>query len=419
MLPRAESQRADAMIAPNRFRSFLPLALFSVMAARHALSQQGGPANSGASPARSLGTVKAITGTSISLTTDSGSEVDAQIQSTAVLVKTAPGRKDLQGATPIQLEDIQPGDRMLLRGKLADDGKSILATSGVVMKRQDIAQKQEQEREDWNKRGIGGVVTSVDPSGGVIAISTGSIAAKTVSVHLSKTTILRRYATDSVKFDDAKPAPVDQIKPGDQLRARGSRGADGGDFAADEVVSGTFRNIAGTLITANPADHTVTVTDLLSKRPITVRVGGDSQLRKLPAMVAEGIAARLKSTPSGGTAGAGASGSAPGTSPSPADSSRPDSSPSGPPGNGAGFRSGGPPDFQQMLSRMPPVTISELQKGDAVIIVATEGGAATAPTAITLLTGVEAILSASPKDNRAAMTLSPWSLSAPAGDAGP
>jgi hypothetical protein len=408
------------MIAPTRFRPFLPLALFSVMAARHALSQQSGPANSGASPARSLGTVKAITGNSISLTTDSGSEVDAQIQPAAVLVKTAPGRKDLQGATPIQLEEIQPGDRMLLRGKLADDGKSILATSAVVMKRQDIAQKQEQEREAWNKRGIGGVVTSVDPSAGVIAISTGSIAAKTVSVHLSKTTILRRYAPDSVKFDDAKAAPVDQIKPGDQLRARGSRSADGGDFAADEVVSGTFRNIAGTLTTANPADHTVTVTDLLSKRPITVRVGGDSQLRKLPPMVAEGIAARLKGTPSSGaTAGAGASGSAPGTRPSPADSSRPDSSPSGPPGNGAGFRSGGPPDFQQMLSRMPAVTISELQKGDAVIIVATEGAAATEPTAITLLTGVEAILSASPKDNRAAMTLSPWSLSAPAGDAGP
>jgi hypothetical protein len=80
----------------------------------------------------------------------------------------------------------------------------------------------------------------------------------------------------------------------------------------------------------------------------------------------------------------------------------------------------GAPDFQQMLSRMPAVNLADLQKGDAVMIVATEGSASSDPTAITLLTGVEPILSA-PNSERAASLLSPWNLGgagAGGGDAG-
>ena len=71
-----------------------------------------------------------------------------------------------------------------------------------------------------------------------------------------------------------------------------------------------------------------------------------------------------------------------------------------------------------MIGRMPPATLADLQKGDAVMIVATEGSATAKITAITLLSGVEAILEASPK-GAASTILSPWSLSgAPGGDTG-
>jgi hypothetical protein len=331
------------------------------------------------------------------------------------MVKTAPGHRDLQGATPIQLQDIQPGDRVLVRGKLADDGKSILTTSAVVMKRADIAQKQQQEREDWNKRGIAGVVKSVDPAAGIIVISSGAMAQKTVDVHVSPGTILRRYAPDSVKFDDARPAPISEIKPGDQLRARGAQAAGQSSFAADEIVSGTFRNIAGTVVSTNSGDNTIIVTDLQTKKPVTVKIGSDSQLRKLPPMMAERIAARLKGpAPSAGAAPNG-SASAQAAQPSP----QHEGPPAGEAANHGGAFHNGPPDFQQILSRMPAVTLPELQKGDAVMIVATEGSPATPPTAITLLSGVESILSASPGDSRAAMTLSPWSLGMPSGDTAP
>ena len=74
--------------------------------------------------------------------------------------------------------------------------------------------------------------------------------------------------------------------------------------------------------------------------------------------------------------------------------------------------------MQQAISRMPPASLADLQKGDAVMIVATPATPESKGTVITLLGGVEPILEASPK-NGASTLLSPWSLSgAPGGDAG-
>src|SRR5437773_8553730 len=156
--------------------------------------------------ARPVGTVKSISGNTITLTTDAGSDVTIQVQDSTKLVRIAPGQKDLKDATPIQLADVQPGDRILVRGKLADDGKSVLAASVIAMKKEDIAEKQSRDREEWQKHGFGGLVNSVDAAGNTISVALPSAGEKkSVAVHLSKDTILRRYASDSVKFDDAKP----------------------------------------------------------------------------------------------------------------------------------------------------------------------------------------------------------------------
>jgi hypothetical protein len=72
-----------------------------------------------------------------------------------------------------------------------------------------------------------------------------------------------------------------------------------------------------------------------------------------------------------------------------------------------------------MLSRMPAVTLDDLHKGDAVLMVTTQGTASGGGTAITLLSGVEAILQAAPNGSQA-MMLAPWSLGgAPTGEASP
>jgi hypothetical protein len=377
------------------------------------------PSTQGSSAARPVGTIKSIAENTIILTTDAGTDVTVQVQDGAKLVRIAPGQKDLKDATPIQLADLQPGDRILVRGKLADDGKSVAAASVIAMKKVDIADKQSREREEWQRRGFGGLVNNVDAASNTINVSLSSPGEKkTVAVHVSKDTILRRYASDSVRFDEAKPAPLEEIKPGDQLRARGTRSADGAAFAADEIVSGTFRNIAGPILSLDASAGTITVQDLAFKKSITLKITTDSQLRKLPLPMAQRIAVRLKGTPSEAPSPAATTGAARSTASS-EQSTRP-SGPSGGPASGGVGRSGGgggSGDLQQVIGRMPPATLADLQKGDAVMIVATEGGANGVSTVITLLGGVEPILEASPKSS-ASTILSPWSLgAAPGGEA--
>lgn len=367
------------------------------IAVQAAATQQSVPS---ASKTRTVGTIKSISGSTVTLATDSGSEVTVLLQSSTRLLRMAPGQTDLKQATPIQLLDLQVGDRLLAGGSSTDGGKSVAATSAVVMTKADVAAKQEQDREDWQKRGVGGVVKAVDAGTGTVTLSTGTLSANSaLAVHVSKETIIRRYAPDSVKFDDAKPGALDQIRPGDQLRARGNKSDDGKELAAEEIVSGTFRNVAGTVLASDPSNSTVTLTDLATKRPVTMKITSDSQLRKLPPTMAQGIAMRLKGASPNGPPGASA-----------ASTSAPSRGSEVPGGGGAGFRQGAPPDFQRMLSRLPAITLADLQKGEALMIVATEGSVEGPSTAIILLSGVEPILSAAP--SQASTFLSPWNLSA-------
>ena len=359
------------------------------------------PAGAGLA-ARRIGSIKAIAGGNIRLTPDSGPEVNVTVDPATQIVRIAPGEKNLKNATRLQFEDLQVGDRILVAGKPGSDSNSIAASSVVVMKHSEVEARQQHDREDWQKRGLGGLVHAVEPASGTITISiSGFTGNQTVIVHTSKGTVIRRYAPDSVRFDDAKLSTLEEIKPGDQLRARGNRSDDGSELTAGEIVSGTFRNIVGTINSVDTSTGTLSVQDLLTKKPLRVKVAPESQLRKLPGPAAQQIALRLKGTP-GTETNAGSAGSAPAAS-----------------GSGSGMegrsRSGGAPDFQQMLGRMPAVSLADLQKGDAVMIVSTEGTALSGGTVVTLLSGVEPILQAAPTASQATM-LTPWSLSAPAGD---
>ena len=352
---------------------------------------------------QSLGTVKAISGNAITLMLDAGNEVTVNVQDTTKIVQVAPGQKDLKTATPIHVTDLQVGDRILVRSRASDDSKSIAALGIIAMKRTDVDAKKTQDREDWQKSGVGGLVKEVDTATGNITISAAAAAgpAKTIVIHTTKATILRRYSPDSVKFDDAKAAPIDQIKPGDQLRARGTKSADSDDFNAVEIVSGTFRNIAGTINSVDAAAKTINLTDLIAKKSLTVKITDESQLKKLPPEIAQRIAMRLR--------GAGAAGASPGATGADVASGA---------GAGSGMQhggGGGRSDFQQLVSRLPASALTDFQKGDAVLVVSTQGTDSDGVTAITLVGGVEPILAAAPGGGGAAMTLSPWSLGAPAG----
>jgi hypothetical protein len=360
-----------------------------------------------ANSAKAIGTIKSISGTVITLTTDSGDSLTVQVQDSTRLLRVAPGQ-DLKEAASITLQDIQNGDRILVRGKAGDSAKSLTATTIVAMKKGDIAQKQQKDLQDWQRRGIGGLVKATDASANTITVSTMSAGGtKNVTVKLTPRTIVRRYSPDSVKFDDAKPATLPEIRPGDQLRARGNKNDDGTELAADEVVSGTFRNIAGLIAAVDAAKSTITVNDLSTKKPVTIRVSADSQMHKLMPQMAQRIAVRLKGgTPPEGAPGAPQNSGQPIAQPS----QHPQGPASGLPGEGTPRGNGNGGDLAQMLNRMPQMPFAELTKGDAVMIVATSGSANSDATAITLLSGVEPILTASPNGSGAASLLAPWSL---------
>lgn len=380
----------------NIFRSFA-LALSMAIPYASLSAQASAPAVAPAAAVKQLGSIRKITGSDLSLVTDQGTELIVKVQPGTHILRLAPGQTDLKSATSIQLSDLQVADRVLVRGKLADDGVAVNASAVIVMKQQDIAQKNQQELLDWQKRGVGGMVLQVsapqvgaqpvDAKPGSILLSVGS---KTVLVSTTPHTTFKRYSPQSVKWEDATAAKLENIHPGDQLRAKGNKNADGTELVAEEIVAGTFRNIAGLVTAIDPAQGTLTVQDLATKKPVSIKFTADSQMKKLPAQLAQGLASRMKVTTL------------------PASEASPASSP-----ESARPRGG---DLNQMLARLPAATLGDLQKGEAVMVVSTQGSADHPPVAITLLGGVEPILTASPTGKGVESFLTPWSLASAPGD---
>src|SRR5258708_27237712 len=95
-----------------------------------ASGQQAQPA-SGAN--RRIGAVKEINGTVVRLTADDGTEISITVPETARVVRIAPGEKDLKNASPIQLQDVQVRDRILVGGKPGPDSQSFESSSLLLI----------------------------------------------------------------------------------------------------------------------------------------------------------------------------------------------------------------------------------------------------------------------------------------------
>jgi hypothetical protein len=357
-----------------------------------------GAQDAAAKPPSASGMVKATDATGLTLTTTAGASVTVTVPATAKVLVVPPGAKDLKSATVGSLSDVAAGDKAIVTGTAGDAPTSLNAVRVILMKADAIAQTHAAEDAAWAKGG-GGLVKSVDAAAGKIVISSGL---KMTTVLVTPATIVRRYSGDSVRFADAKVSTLAMVHPGDQLRVRGTKSADGTEITADELVAGTFRNYSGLIASIDAAAGTITLKDLTTKKNVTVAVTSSSDVHRLPPMLAARVAAQMK----GGAAGAPAG--APGA---------------GAPGGGYGGAGAGGAgsdaaragragmDLSAMLSRLPPETLSGLKVGEAVMIVATTASAESdKSTAVTLLTGVDAVLAASPSGQ--ATTLTPWSIGA-------
>lgn len=346
--------------------------------------------------ARQVGTVKEVTPNKLMIATDGGQKISVNVVDGAKVLQLPPGSTDLKSAQAISLQEIETGDRVLVTGH-QDAADAMTVSRVILMKSTDIAQKNAAEEADWQKRGSSGLVTAIDVAGGTITVTSRG---KNTQIVTQPSTVYRRYANGSVKFSDSVSGSLSQIQVGEQLRARGAKSADGTSVTAEEIVTGAFENLSGTVLAVDPGAQTFTLSDPATKKTYLIKVTANSSLRALPPEDAQRFATRAR----GGARPAGATSTGAVKLP-PAGVAVGDAH-SGP------DRSGGSAgtDLSQLVTRLPQGSLADLHTGAMLMVVAEKSAAGSeGMTAITVLSGVEPILSATPKGSES-MTLSPWNV---------
>jgi len=289
----------------------------------------------------------------IVVTPDKAEAVNVALTPETVFKRVAPGENTLKNAADMKMTDMAIGDRVLVSLK---PGTSE-AMRIVVMSASDITKRNEADRLDWTKRGISGIVTAKTPT--MVTLKMRGLTGETIAtVTVDDKTAYRRYNSDSVKFADARISKLDEVSVGDQLRARGVKSDDGLKVTAEEVVFGTFVTKAGTITAINP--DSITVTEIGTNRPLTIKLTADSQIKKMPSMAGMMMGR-------GGPPGA---------------------SPAGGPPAGAPRM----PDMSQMLERMPAAKLDELKAGEKIVVSSTKGAKPDEITAIMLLGNADMLI---------------------------
>ena len=319
-----------------------------------------------------LGEVVAVDAESRLMTvkTDKSENYTLVFEENGTVLLVPPGETTLEKAKPIALTDINRGDKVYARGQPLPESGAIPVRQLIVMSRAAIEKKRDTEREEWQKRGVLGTVGEVRTKSKEIVLQSRARlgASAGVVVQVTDKTAFRRYAPDSVKFSDAKPAAFAELKAGDQLRALGERSPDGTSYKAEQVVFGTFRTVAGTVTAVSAESSEVKLKPMEGGQAVTVILNNDSSLRRFPKEFAALMAQRMMGA--GGPQGS--AGAAPAAAP-------------------AGMRRSGGDD---LLDRLPPLTLAEVKPGDAVLVFSTAGKDPARATAIAFVSGVEPFLAA-------------------------
>ena len=337
-----------------------------------------------------IGEVKSIDPATkqVTIQTDAGSVVTVSITEKTTYKKLAPGEKTLSNATDVTFAELAEGDRIMARGTVAEDKKSVPALQIIVMTKGDLAKKQEAERLEWRRRGILGVITALKPDTKEITISHRTMAGtQSVVIPVSDKTEMKRYAPDSIKFGDAKPSNFTELKVGDQLRALGDRTEDPLRFNPQKVVTGAFRTVGGVVTAIDPATGEIKINELEKKTPMTIVIKQDAVLRRFPS--------DMGAMMGGFRGGAGGPGGAPsaGGQPAQGGQGQPAARPQGSGGpGGPGGRPGGGFNINDMLERLPTISIADVKVGDTIIVSSTQGVDPTRLTAISLVAGADTLL---------------------------
>jgi len=265
------------------------------------------------------------------------------------------------------------------------------------MSKADISKKHAKEAEEWRVRGIKGKVTAVNAQTNQFTVEVSTLTGTSNVIVTPKAEAkFKRYAPDSVKYDEAVDSSLPEIKTGDMIRALGDKSSDGLAFSAQEVVSGAFQTVAGTVKSIDAEKNEVLIKNLATNKDVTVIVGDTSVVKKYPAEMAERFASMQMA----------GNGPRPAGQPGPpqGQGTRPAGQGGQNPGQGRqGFGGGGPGGMRMaggaggnvddMLDRFPDIKVTDLKVGDMIALSSTKNaGAVDRVKAIKLLAGVEPFL---------------------------
>jgi hypothetical protein len=341
---------------------------------------------------RLVGVVTAIDAATgqVTIKTDEGASAQIMTDTKTAILRVPPGETSPEKAARVTLAELAVGDRLFARGTVSADGKSIAARQVVITSGAALAQQQERDREEQRRRRVVGRITAINAQAREITILVRSReGGEPVTIAVADNVRLLRYAPDSLNPKDAKPGSFAELKVGDQVRAQGERSADGKRFTAEEIISGAFQRVGGTITAINTATNEITVRNEQTGKSLTISFGQKSTLRRITPEVAASLGERRGRRGDGGGGGGGAGAQQGGSTPAEraprTDAQTGDNRP-GPDGRGERPRRGGR-NFQEMLDNLPAITVADLKKGDMVLVNGTMAADSSRVTAISLMTG--------------------------------
>lgn len=373
-------------------RSIFAIAIVAILGAVSGVFAQGAP-----KPSVVTGDVVSVSDSKIVLKTKDG-DIEAALSASTEYKRVPPDNPSLKAAVASQLSDISAGDKLLVTGVFGDDKKVLPARAVYLMSKSDIAQKNAKETERWATRGISGRVASVSPSTNQVTIEVrGLMNSTSVVVTPKSDAIFKRYKQDSVKYSEAVESTIADIKQGDMLRAVGDRGTEGTTFTAEEILTGAFQTVAGTVKSIDTTTSEVVVTQAGTNTDVTIAITPNSAVKRFPEEMAQRMAGM-------GAMGGGAAGQPSQGGIRPAGGAPAGGQPGGQGQRPAGLGPGGPGrgmggggargGIDDMFERFPVISISDLKPGDVIAVSSSKNGGSQKINAIKLLAGVGPFLQA-------------------------
>jgi hypothetical protein len=347
-----------------------------------------------------IGTVEKIDsgGKTLAIKTDKGEEPVIKFDDRTQFLKLPAGEKDTKKAARAAAADVAPGDRVIARMRAEEDKAGLPAVFLYFTTNADISALHKKTAEEWEKQSVSGTVKSVDAAAKhvVITARVGPGPAKEVTLDASGLVEYQRFSLDTGKYEPST-AGLAPIQAGDIVRVIGQKNADQTEIKLEGIESGTFKSLPVTVRSVDTAGGTIMATDLTTKKPITISVKPDTQLKRLDDATALLMARRLNPTFQNDTGRGGRGARAQANPDAAGQPSTGVASFAGRGGQGGGGRGGRNADPNKLLDQQPTIELADLKSGEPVVVTGGPSADMAKLTATSIVAGVDPILRAAPE----------------------